>query len=59
MAAQYIPAYKLLRLKPNAECCDCAKEVDDAPDNEVWTIWNGNIIYCPKCARNEGIGPHD
>jgi hypothetical protein len=30
MGAQHIAAYKLLRIKPNSECCDCSKEVDDA-----------------------------
>jgi len=57
MAAQYIEAWKLLKLKPSAECCDCGKEVDSAPENQLWTIWNGKLIYCPKCASYEGIGP--
>jgi predicted nucleic acid-binding Zn-ribbon protein len=43
----------------NAECCDCSKEVDGAQEEEIWTIWNGNIIYCPKCASYEVIGPED
>ncbi len=57
MGATYITAAQLLHIKPNAECCDCSKEVDGAPEEQIWTIWNKSIIYCPKCANNEGIGP--
>ncbi len=59
MAAQYIQTWKLLQIKPNAECCDCSKEVDGSPEDEIWTILNKKLIYCPKCASYEGIGPND
>ncbi len=59
MAAQYINAGQLRRIKPNAECCDCGKEVNDAPESQTWTIWNKKLIYCPKCASYEGIGPEN
>lgn len=59
MGAQYITASKLVKLKPSAECCDCSKEADDSPEDEVWTIWNNKLIYCPKCASHEGIGLED
>jgi hypothetical protein len=59
MPAQHLPAEQLLRRKPNATCCDCGKEAADAKETEVWTIWNDIHIYCPKCARNENVGPDD
>jgi hypothetical protein len=57
MTAQHVKAYRLLATKPGASCCDCGKEVGDAPEEQIWTIWNRKMIYCPKCAKNEGIGP--
>lgn len=59
MAAQHIAVWNLLQLKPNADCCDCGKEADGSPKEEVWTIRTKNLIYCPKCASYEGIGPND
>ncbi|WP_153305892.1 hypothetical protein [Desulfogranum mediterraneum] len=59
MAAQYVSAWKLLQLKPNADCCDCGKEVDGSLEEGIWTIWSNKLIYCPKCASYEGIGPND
>jgi len=59
MPAQYISAGELARKKPNACCCDCSKEAADRPESEIWTIWNGSMIYCPRCASYEGIGPDD
>ena len=59
MGAKHITASKLLQIKAYAECCDCSKGVDDAPEEQVWTIWNQGILYCPKCATYEGIGPND
>ena len=58
MSARHLSATDLLQLKPEAECCDCALEVDGSGHEEqIWTIWNGSMIYCPKCAQNEGVGP--
>ena len=59
MAVRHISVLQLLRIKPNAECCDCSREIDGAPESEVWTISNNSLIYCPKCARYEGIGSED
>ena len=59
LPAQHFTAEKLLRMKPNASCCDCGLEVDEVAHDhpqQVWTIWNGTMIYCPKCAANEGVG---
>ena len=57
MSAKHITAASLVKQMPNAECCDCSKEADAAHEEETWTIWNQKIIYCPRCARYEGIGP--
>lgn len=57
MPAKHITAKILVLKKPNAECCDCSLEVADSPEEEIWTIWNEHHIYCPRCAKNEGIGP--
>ncbi len=53
----HIRAEKLKILKPTASCCDCPKEVDEAYDEELWTIFIKDRIYCPECAENENIGP--
>lgn len=55
MAAQYVTARQLFRMKRSACCCDCPREAADAPEGEVWVIWNGRRFYCPECARREGI----
>ena len=59
MPAQYILAGDLVVKQPNAECCDCLADPNDAPEEQTWTIWNNSLIYCPKCASYEGIGPND
>lgn len=58
MSAQYVTALDLFQKKPNASCCDCKKEAAEAPEQQVWTIWNNKLIYCPDCAKKEGIGPN-
>lgn len=57
MATQHVTAADLVRRDRTASCCDCPKEADAAPGNQVWTIFNGRY-YCPSCARREGIS-HD
>ncbi|MEW8119789.1 MAG: hypothetical protein AB2792_21720 [Candidatus Thiodiazotropha sp.] len=44
MAARHIGVWKLLKSKPAAECCECGKVLEDALEEEVWTIWNGKYI---------------
>ena len=55
MESQYIQAGELVKNKPWAECCDCAKETNDAPEEEIWVIGPNNHIYCPSCAENENL----
>lgn len=45
----------LLRRRPGAECCDCAEQAEFRPDDQLWTIYNGSIVYCPRCAEYEGL----
>jgi hypothetical protein len=59
MPAQHIRVADLIKHNPAASCCDCGKEAAEAPQAQVWTIWNGTKIYCPRCASSEGIGPND
>jgi hypothetical protein len=55
MTAKYITVDNLLKLEPNAECSDCSKEANDAPTEQTWVIYNKTVIYCPKCADDEGF----
>jgi len=59
MKVKHVTVELLKEKVPTASCCDCTNEVDLAPDNEIWTIWNGTRFYCPECASNECIGPED
>jgi hypothetical protein len=45
----------LLKLFPQAECCDCSKNPENCPEDQFWIIYKENIIYCPKCAKNKGL----
>lgn len=56
MSARHISAEKLAALVPTASCCDCSREASQAPNSQIWTIWNGSRYYCPACAASEGIG---
>jgi hypothetical protein len=56
MPTVHIRAEDLFRIHSSAGCCDCTAEAADAPDDEVWTIWNETMIYCPKCAESKNIG---
>jgi len=40
---------------PNASCCDCGREVAYASEDQMWAICNEKMVYCPKCAEEEGI----
>ncbi len=50
----YIAKEKLIKLKPNTECCDCGIKTDDSPGKYKWVIYHRKITYCPACADNEG-----
>jgi len=49
-----IQVWQLQKINIGIECCDCALEIDGRPELEVWVKLN-NLIYCPRCARNEGL----
>lgn len=57
MAAETITAREAWRDNPGAMCCNCGDGAKDAPDEEIWVIWNGRKLYCPDCARQHGIDP--
>ena len=59
MNIKHVTAEALKANNPTAACCDCPREVDQAPDEEIWTIWNNTRFYCPECAKNECIGLND
>jgi hypothetical protein len=45
---------ELLKVFPNAECCDCGAGPDGAREDIPWGIYHGDIIYCPQCRNREG-----
>lgn len=58
MPAQHVTAWNLFKSQANTSCCDCSKEVASVVDRDpeqTWVIWNGRFVYCPKCAKREGI----
>jgi hypothetical protein len=57
MSARHVTASLLIRERLSASCCDCGKEAAQESESKVWTIWNREMIYCPACARHEGISP--
>jgi hypothetical protein len=59
MPAQHMIAAELLSRQPAAVCCDCGDRLADAPPEQVWTVWDEALVYCPLCAAHEGIGPED
>jgi hypothetical protein len=56
---QYVKPPALLKKHRHAFCCDCRAEAAGAPEDALWTIWAATMFYCPRCAKREGIGPHD
>jgi hypothetical protein len=50
-----ITVANLLKIFPQAECCDCSKNPEDCPEEQLWIVYHDNIIYCPQCAKNENI----
>jgi hypothetical protein len=59
MPVRHVKPSALLQKHPNAVCTDCKKEADGDSEEHLWTIWTPTMYYCPKCAADEGIGPHD
>ena len=57
MSAKYIRADNLATIDPEAHCWDCGDEAAKSPPEDIWTIWNDDILYCPRCAEDEGAGP--
>ena len=57
MSARHVKASLLIRERSRASCCDCGKEAAQESEGKIWTIWNREMIYCPACARHEGISP--
>jgi len=50
----YIAADKLVKLKPNAECCDCGADPSEYGGQYLWVFHDNRLVYCPECADNEG-----
>lgn len=59
MPEKYIKAGNLAQIEPTAHCWDCGAEAIEAPAEEVWTIWNDDILYCQKCEEAEGDGSEE
>lgn len=59
MPIEHLRPSALRRKHSRAFCFSCGKEAADAPDDAVWTIWAPEMVYCPSCAKDEGIGPDD
>jgi hypothetical protein len=55
MPAQYVSADALRRQGGVVNCSNCGNSAKDAPPNERWTIWNGNQLFCLKCAKQHGV----
>ena len=55
MGVSRIPASKLIIKIPNAECCDCCKQPDEASE-DIWVIGHNGKIRCPECAASEDMG---
>jgi len=55
MSFYKIDVAQLLKLFPQAECCDCGKNPEDDSSDALWVVYHDNIIYCPKCAINEDL----
>ncbi len=59
MPIQHLKASALARKNCNAFCIGCSERVTEAKDEGFWTIWTSDMIYCPRCAKGEGIGKGD
>lgn len=60
MPIQHMKASTLAQKVWNAFCYGCRASAADADGDEaLWTIWTSDMVYCPKCAKKEGIGKDD
>ena len=59
MPVKYVKPSALLKQHGHAICANCGKEALGASEDALWTIWTAAMYYCPKCAKDEGIGPND
>lgn len=55
-SGKYVTKNQLLKVIPNAECCDCGLEADNYSGLYKWIIYHKKIVYCPRCAEHEGWG---
>ena len=56
MAAKFIPASTLASVEPDSRCCECGADPIDSKNDDLWTNWEDDIIYCPVCAA---FGPEE
>ena len=59
MPVQHVKPSALVKKYGYVFCFDCGTEAEDASEDALWTIWTPTMYYCPRCAKREGIGPHD
>ena len=50
-----VTAHDLRRRNGGTSCCKCSNAAADAPNRQVWYVWNGAKLYCPSCAESHGI----
>ena len=53
MQAMQISASNLVKVDQEAHCWNCGIEAKEAPDQQAWSIWNDDVIYCPACAERK------
>ncbi len=56
---QHLKASALVVKRWSAFCVECGDKAAGASGDGLWTIWTSEMIYCPACAKREGIGPDD
>jgi hypothetical protein len=55
MASVHMIPEALLKMFPAAECVDCMKNPEDAPDNEIWTLWRGKMFIVLNALGVKGL----
>lgn len=59
MPVKHVKPSTLTQTVWTAFCYECHASAADATDEALWTVWTRDMVYCPKCAKEEGIGPGD
>ena len=59
MPIEHLKPSALTRKQWGAFCFECGKKAAEATDDTLWTVWAPDMLYCPSCAKEEGIGPDD